>query len=112
MTPEERARETKIIVQYRAGGGMVYELQSSKTVISIKMSQRDGPPSAGADLAKSWCAQAHCIKEQPSEPVDGWGPTAAEALEEVAQAWRLRGNALATFDWAAVTTALKTVRAI
>lgn len=112
MTPEERARETKIIVQYRAGDAMVYELQSSKTVISIKMTQRDGPPTAGADLTKSWCAQVHCLKEEPSGPVDGWGPTAAEALAEVAQAWRLQGNAVANFDWAAVTTALKTVRAI
>jgi hypothetical protein len=100
------AKGPKIIVQYRAKDAKVYELQSDGAVLAVRISQaeREAVPSA-------WRVDAQSGSE-PGAAVEGSGTTAAEALKEVARAWKAHYPALKTFDWEAIARELHVVQAI
>src|SRR5450432_1041524 len=87
----------KIIVQYRAKGGKVYELQSLDAVVAVRISHRDD-----AAVPSGWHVDAQSRPDTGPSVVEGWGTTAAEAFNEVASAWKSHSPALAVFDWVAI----------
>jgi hypothetical protein len=106
---------TKIIVQYRAKGGKVYELKSGEAVLAVHISSRESREdrAINAGVPGNWHIEAHSNASglSPSS-VDGWGATPAEALREVVRAWTSHAPSLAVFNWEAVTRELHVVRAI
>jgi hypothetical protein len=103
---------TKIIVQYRAKGGKVYELKSGEAVLAVHISSpKSDELVEGAGVAGNWHIEARAAGLSPSS-VDGWGATPAEALREVVRAWTSHAPSLAVFNWEAVTRELHVVRAI
>ena len=112
MTPHERRNtpaaltDVKIIVQYRQRSGKVYELESNGAALEVRICHVD-------ETARShgWRVGAQARSDQAA-PVEGWGTTAADALEEMARAWKAHYPALRTFDWEAVARVLHVVHAI
>jgi len=97
----------KIIVQYRAKGAKIYELQSDGAVVAVRICQ-------GEDAASplGWHVDAQSDSGRGLPAIEGWGTTAAEALKEVARAWNAHNPALATFDWDAIARELHVVHAL
>lgn len=94
----------KILVQYRASGGKVYELKSAEAVLVVHISQSEGS-------TEQWHVQARSGAET-SSVVDGWGPTRAEAFGEAARVWKAHNPPLAPFDWDAIAHELRVVQAL
>lgn len=107
MRPTPAPPRLKIIVQYRTKRGKVYEIETPTALISLHISQElesaEGSP---------WHAEARSVREPEPRAVDGWGPTRAEALADVARAWGAEGALVTPFDWDDATRALRTVQAI
>ncbi|HEX4337824.1 MAG TPA: hypothetical protein VH062_18065 [Polyangiaceae bacterium] len=108
--PEERAPRRpkpptgpKIIVQYRARGGKVYEIQSAEAVVAVHISESE------TETAK-WRVGAQSAGVPPM--IEARASTAAEALKDVASAWKSHVPALTVFDWEAITRELSLVQAL
>jgi hypothetical protein len=97
---------TKIVVQYRAKGGMVYEITSGATGLSVHIS-----PTAPSTDSTSWKVEAE-EKGQALASVEATGATAADAFRELTVAWKCRSPSLFAFDWEAVARELRLVRAL
>ncbi|HEX3596786.1 MAG TPA: hypothetical protein VHU80_16870 [Polyangiaceae bacterium] len=101
------ARGPKIIVQYRAKGAKVYELQSNDVVVAVRICQEEGETVEGG-----WRVDAQSGPGSDSSVIEGWGATAAEALNEMARAWKAHCPALTGFDWDAIARELHVVHAL
>jgi hypothetical protein len=91
--PAERG--PKIIVQYRAKGARVYELESNGAVVAVRICEH------GVDeaIGDRWHVDAQSDSGGASQTVDGWGPTAAAALKQVARAWDAHHPVFTAFEW-------------
>jgi hypothetical protein len=97
---------TKIVLQYRAKGGFVYEITSGATGLSVHIS-----PTAPSADATTWRVEAE-EKGQALSPVEATGATAADAFRELTVAWKCHSPSLFAFDWEAVARELRLVRAV
>ena len=96
----------RITMQYRARGGMVYELAAAGHVLALHVKQARDP--------SSWTIEASSKIGEDSVVATGVGATASQALHEVGVAWRSHcaDEGVFDFDWVAVEKALKAVRAL
>ena len=103
----DKSTGPKIIVQYRAKRGKVYELQCIGGVVCVSIS-RDDPDAEPA----TWRVGANSPSLDVLPFVEAQGVSAAEALAEVARAWKAHTPALAAFDWDAIAHELHVVQAL
>jgi hypothetical protein len=111
MKPEKSAKpapKCKITMQYRSPNGFVYELDDSGVPLEIRISRE--PPFAKTG---DWYVAAHQGRKADAI-VSEAAATGSEALQRIEQSWVAKTSELnlPAFDWAAVATALQTVRAI
>ena len=97
----------KIIVQYRAKAAKVYELQGNGAVVAVRISQEEG-----AAVTCGWHVDAQPDCTRGISVVEGRGKTAADALSEVANAWKAHFPPLTIFDWEGIARELHVVHAI
>lgn len=97
---------TKIVVQYRAKRGMVYEIVSRSTGLSVHISPTEPPTDPVC-----WRVEAE-EKGQSLSSVEATGATAADAFRELTVAWNCHSPSLFAFDWEAVARELRLVRAL
>jgi hypothetical protein len=103
-----KPRGPKIIVQYRAKGGKIYELQSDGAVVIVHICE-----DPAGSVERAWRVDAKSSNSADGTPiVDGWGATAADALTEVARAWKAHWPPLTGFDWEAIARELHVVQAV
>jgi hypothetical protein len=103
------ARGPKIIVQYRAKGAKIYEIQSDGIVVAVRICQEE----PGTAAEEGWHVDAKSASSGGGASfIEGRGATAAEALNEVARAWNAHSPALTGFDWEAIARELHGVRAL
>jgi hypothetical protein len=98
----------KITTQRRDKRGMVYELQSasgSPLEVHVWREAFDGTP-------HGWRVEAHDSHLADATVIGKSGVTAADALRDVGLEWNTRQLKLSEFDWDAVASLLRTVRAI
>jgi hypothetical protein len=71
-------------------------------------------PHEGSDAAGQWQVAAHARRSAGAVVISESGATRGEALEKVSRAWveQTTERNLTPFDWIAVTSALKAIRAI
>ena len=92
MAMDEKDKDTlKITNQFRAKGGMAYDLKCKGTRITLLVTPRTTP--------------------DDSIVVTGWGPTRMEALRAAGRSSTASSN-LMMFDWDAVAAVLSSVRAV
>lgn len=97
----------RITMQYRARGGMVYELAARGEELVLHIKQLREPE-------EGWRVEASSKHTEASVQATATGSSAREALESAGAAWRERRleAGLAAFDWTAVEKALADVRAL
>jgi hypothetical protein len=105
MTPASDA--TRLTVQYRAKQGKIYELTCAGCVLAVHIT-----PPEDAAVSGDWHVEARLGSLPGPSLVDGWGPTAKEALRQVERAWRAHTPSLEAFNWDAVVHELSAVRAL
>lgn len=105
-TVRAKAEPVKITSQFRERNAIVYELDCAGVALSIKMSPED-------PQERSWRIEA-TLRQAEAITVAASGPTRIGALEEVSASWQKNdvASGAAPLDWAAITQALATVRAI
>jgi hypothetical protein len=103
----DKSTGPKIIVQYRAKRGKVYELQCIGAVVCVAIS-KDDPDAEPA----TWRVGASSPSIDALPSVEARGVSAAEALAEVARAWKAHTPALTAFDWDAIAHELHVVQAL
>lgn len=96
----------KITVQYRTKHGRCYELMNGGATLVVHIS----PPEEAVQAPGSWHVEARSGADSPS--VDAWGPTAAEALSEIARTCASQVPSLAAFNWETVAHELHLVHAV
>jgi hypothetical protein len=103
----DKSNGPKIIVQYRAKRGKVYELQCIGAVVCVSISRDEveGAPD-------TWHVGANSPSLDALPFVEARGVSAAEALAEVARAWKAHTPALTAFDWDAIAHELHVVHAL
>jgi hypothetical protein len=100
--PAPPEKGLKISVQYRAKRGKVFELTDGAMVLSVSiMPEESGPWRVEARIGTGMLGPSLA---------EGAGDTAAEALTDVATAWR--AAQLAILDWDAITRVLRVVNAV
>lgn len=103
----EKTNELKILVQYRAKRGRVYELKSGEGVLAVHISPRETPTDGG-----DWHVEARGMTATDGPCVEGWGATPVEALTDAARAWVSHVPPLTAFNWEAVARELHVVQAV
>jgi hypothetical protein len=95
-------------MQYRAGNGFMYELESSGVIFGVHISRQSVSEGTG-----TFSVTAHHGRNSPAV-VSESGPTGAEALRNVERSWTAKCSELGlpSLDWDKVVAALVTVRAI
>ena len=98
-----------IATQYRGKTGMVYELECAGALLDLHVSPRQTSADSG-----DWYVEARNGHTSDAVSIGRWGPTRAEALQDVGQAWRSTGPALglSDFDWIVVAQVLSAVNAL
>lgn len=98
----------KVTMQYRSLTGFVYELDNLGVALELRVSRQ--PPWGNTG---DWCMTAHQGRKTDAI-VSESAATRAEALNQVERSWVAKAPELnlPVFDWAAVATALQSVRAI
>jgi hypothetical protein len=107
---EEKEKDgLKITNQFRARGGMAYDLKCKGTRLTLLVSPRTTPDDEG-----EWRVEARSNRPQEEAVVVAeWGPTRIEALRAVGRSWTSNApTELGMFDWEAVAQVLQTVRAL
>jgi hypothetical protein len=94
-----------VTMQYRQRNGFVYELEKADTSIALHISRDDTGPE------ESWQVTA-CEGRRDVAAVRESARTRSEALEKVAASWREPTLGLPVLDWDAITSTLRTVRAL
>ena len=99
----------KVVTQYRAGGEMVYELESDGFSLEVRTSSKMVAPGE-----RSWHVAAQQGKTADSTVISDSAETKSGALSKVGVLWAEQAAELGlpTFDWAAVAAALLAVRGI
>jgi hypothetical protein len=105
---DEKDKDTlKITNQFRAKGGMAYDLKCKGTRITLLVTPRTTPDDEG-----DWRVEARSnTTPDDSIVVTGWGPTRMEALRAAGRSSTASSN-LMMFDWDAVAAVLSSVRAV
>jgi hypothetical protein len=103
---EEPLVSLRIVTQYRARRGMVYELESEGAMLDVHVVPRSTPVDAG-----EWAVEARSSHGTDSVAVVGWGATRSDALAAVGRDWQQNAT-LHPFDWNAVRTLLSAVGAL
>jgi hypothetical protein len=100
----------KIMNQFRAKGGMAYDLKYRGARLTLLVS----PRATNEDLG-DWRVEARASRS-PDEAVvlAEWGPTRMAALQALGRSWEANAasQGLAMFDWEGVAAALVAVRAL
>jgi hypothetical protein len=96
----------RIVTQYRARRGMVYELESEGATLNVHVAPRATPVDAG-----EWAVEARNSRAADAVAIVAWGATRTDALAAVGRDWQLN-DTLHPFDWNAVRTLLTTVGAL
>jgi hypothetical protein len=98
----------KITMQYRAGNGFMYELESSGVIFGVHVSRAEA-----SGQTDSFSVTAHHGRNTPAV-VSESGPTGDEALRNVARTWTAKCSELGlpTLDWNKIAAVLVAVRAI
>jgi hypothetical protein len=106
---EEKDKDgLKIMNQFRAKGGMTYDLKCKGTRITLLVA-----PRSNADDRGDWRVEARSSRPQEDAVVvTEWGPTRIEALRAVGRSWTSTAPNLGMFDWEAVAAVLNSVRAL
>jgi hypothetical protein len=106
---KEETTVARITNQFRSRDSMVYDLSCEGARLTISIAPRTSDE--GADV---WSAEAHA-RQAPERPtIIEQGTTKGDALTAVARSWVAKNGAwgFPALDWEAITTALRTVRAI
>ena len=108
--PERKSLLLKITNQFRAKGGMAYDLKCEgvRLTLTVTARTRDDEPA-------EWCIAARGARTPERVVVmPEWGATRADALRAIGRAWSdtLDTLDLRVFDWDAVASVLSSVRAI
>jgi len=106
---EEKADKLRITDQFRSKNGFVYDLRWEGQRLTLFIAPREQPSDAG-----DWKVEARVRQDPEPFIITHWGPTKLDALHEVGRDWALQTleHHLPRFDWMAVETALRDVRAI
>ena len=97
----------KILMQYRSGLAMVYELDCKGSELNLRISPDQ------TDTLENFRVEARSGRESDAACVDERGATRRAALQNVARVWRERRMPdLPNIDWDAVDQALFAVRAV
>lgn len=100
----------KITNQFRAKGGMTYDLKCKGARLTLVVTPRTTEGDSG-----EWRVEARVARplEDPIAVAE-WGPTRIEALRAVGRAWSATPEAqgFGMFDWEAIAQALISVRAL
>ena len=96
----------RIVTQYRARRGMVYELEFEGAMLNVHVAPRATPVDAG-----EWAVEARSSRGSDAVAITCWAATRSDALAAVGRDWQLN-EALHPFDWNAVRTLLTTVGAL
>jgi hypothetical protein len=102
-----KVKGPKIVVQYRAKGGKVYELQVADDKLAVHISRERNDADSGV-----WHVDAQSPCFGGPLPVAGSGATAAEAFGDAARAWKSHDPPLTVFDWDAIERELRVVQAL
>lgn len=106
---EEKVEKLRITDQFRSKNGFVYDLRFEGARLTLFIAPREHPSDAG-----EWKVEASTRRLPEPFVITHWGPTRADALQEVGRSWvaQAPSNDLPAFDWAAVEKALREVRAL
>jgi hypothetical protein len=96
----------RIVTQYRARRGMVYELEFEGAILDVHVVPRATEVDAG-----EWAVEARTSHGTDAVAVVGWGATRTDALAAVGRDWQ-ENNALRAFDWSAIQKLLSSVGAL
>ena len=109
MKAESPVAPCKVTMQYRSGAGKVFELELAGRMLDVHITPREG-----SDAGAPWQVAAHDRRGADAVVISETGATRDEALEKVSVAWdaQARERRLTTFDWSAVTSTLRAIRAI
>jgi hypothetical protein len=99
----------KITQQARGRTGWVYDLSADQHRLTVSMFPREN-----ADEPGEWRVEARASRADDAVVVSEWGATKADALHKVGLAWvaRAADDNLPTFDFAAISKLLQTVRGV
>jgi hypothetical protein len=105
----KRASSTHITNQYRTREGTVYELTHFETRLRIAITFRENQDGLG-----HWSAEARLRASTTRSSIAKPGITRDDALRAVARAWMAKQyvEGFLEMDWEAITTVMRTVRAI
>ena len=105
--PEPAA--TRIVMQYFRGDVLVCELKCAGVSLNLHISRAER-----GDNDSGWRVEAHGKLPDSEVVIAESGTTRTAALSAVGDAWNAKGPGLGlnAFDWDAVATALRSVRAI
>ncbi len=107
----EKKDETalRITDQFRSRTGMNYDLKANGSRLTLLVSPRATPEDPG-----EWRVEASSSQVPGSTPIVCWAPSKLEAIRDVGVAWSAEAllHGLPSFNWEAVSTALRAVRAV
>ena len=107
---EQKSTALRIMNQFRARGGMAYDLKCDGVRLTLTITERTSVDDAG-----QWRIEARgTLSPERAATVVEWGATREDALAAIGRAWSAAADSmgLRVFDWEAVATALRTVRAL
>ena len=109
MTPEKPESNCKVTMQYRRGAGKVFELESAGKILDVHVT-----PHEGSDSAEHWRVAVQDRRTADAIVISETGSTPGEALEKVGHSWveQMTERKLTAFDWIAIASTLRAVRAI
>jgi hypothetical protein len=106
---KQPALPCRVVTQYYSDGERVYQLATADALLELRISSK-----AVAGGARSWHVAAQRGQAPDSAAISDEAETKRAALTKVAARWTEQATELGlpTLDWAAVETALLTVRGI
>jgi len=107
---ESKSTDLRIMNQFRARGGMTYDLKCEGVRLTLTITERTSAEDAG-----DWRIEARgALSAAHAATVVEWGATRADALAAIGRAWSatIDSEGLRVFDWDAVAAALRAVRAL
>ena len=110
MGVKKKSSALRITNQFRSGGGMAYDLKCEGSPPNALDRER-----AGATDPGDWRIEARgSLSADDKANVVEWGHTRADALAAIGRVWLIAADTarLRVFDWDAVATALRAVRAL
>ncbi len=107
---EQKNTALRIMNQFRSAGGMAYDLKCDGVRLTLLITERTSSDDTG-----NWRVEARgSLTSEKTATIVEWGDTRADALASIGRKWSVASDTpgLRVFDWEAVASALRAVRAL